>query len=209
MSIRSTQGGVVSVHDLCDYFRNSIDAAVAQQSVTVDPHATHYVVNMMTVFSRSENLYESDGEIYGIKPLALMLADAAEASSAEERNRLLRRIGDVALFVSGFFSYQLTNKAVDIDYYVAMGQNAYGVLSDEVRGTLRGNAFADIWRELASKFHVLIDVLHEVRDDGRLDSSMSLLRQYEVWLKTGSRRAEQLLRQQGIVPIATPGIRRH
>lgn len=200
---------VIPVHDLCDYFRSSIDAAVAQQSVTVDPHATHYVVSMMTSFSRSENLYENDGENYGIRPLALMLADAAEAPTAEERNRLLRRIGDVALFVSGFFANHLPNKAVDIDYYIGMGENAYGVLSEEVRGTFRGNAFADVWRELASKFRILIDVLHEVRDHGRMDSSMSLLRQYEVWLKTGSQRAEQLLRQQGLVPITTSGIRRH
>lgn len=200
---------VIPVHDLCDYFRSSIDAAVAQQSVTVDPHATHYVVSMMTSFSRSENLYENDGENYGIRPLALMLADAAEAPTAEERNRLLRRIGDVALFVSGFFANHLPNKAVDIDYYIGMGENAYGVLSEEVRGTFRGNAFADVWRELASKFRILIDVLHEVRDHGRMDSSMSLLRQYEVWLMTGSQRAEQLLRQQGLVPITTSGIRRH
>lgn len=205
MKSRSTHSRVVPVRDLCDYFRNSIDAAVAQQSVSVDPHATHYVVNMMTCFSRSENLYEDDGEIYGIRPLALMLADAAEAPTPDERTRLLQRIGDVALFVSGFFSNQLAHQAVDIDYYVAMGENAYGVLSEEVVGTFRGNAFADIWRELANKFRVLIDVLQEVRDDGYPESSMTLLRQYEIWLKTGSKRAEQMLKQQGIVPIATPG----
>lgn len=205
MGYWSTHGRVVPVRDLCDYFRNSIDAAVAQQSVAVDPHATHYVVNLMTSFSRSENLYEVDGEYFGIRPLALMLADAAEAPTADERTRLLRRIGDVALFVSGFFSNHLANKAVDIDYYIAMGQNAYGVLSEEVVGTFRGNAFADVWRELASKFCVLIDVLQEVRDDGCPESSMSVLRQYEVWLKTGSKRAEQQLRQQGIIPIATAG----
>lgn len=205
MNSWSTHGRVVPVKDLCDYFRNSIDAAVAQQSVSVDPHATHYVVNLMTSFSRSENLYEDDGETYGIRPLALMLADAAEAPTPDERTRLLQRIGDVALFVSGFFSNQLAHQAVDIDYYVAMGENAYGVLSDEVVGTFRGNAFAEIWRELADKFRVLTDVLQEVRDDGCPESSMTVLRQYEVWLKTGSKRAERLLRQQGIVPIATPG----
>ena len=209
MGFRSTQSRVVPVHDLCDYFRNSIDAAVAQQSVSVDPHTTHYVVNMMTAFSRSENLYEDDGETYGIRPLALMLADAAEAPTAEHRNQLLRRIGDVALFISGFFSNSLANKAVDIDYYISMGENAYGVLSDEVRGTLRGDVLGNVWRELAAKFRVLIDVLHEVREDGCQESSTTLLRQYEVWMKTGSRRAEQVLRQQGVVPIAIPGTRQH
>jgi hypothetical protein len=70
-----------------------------------------------------------------------------------------------------------------------------------VRGTFRGNAFADVYSELASKFQILIDVLNEVRDGARKESDVDLLRTYEVWLKTGSQRAEKLLREQGVVPI--------
>ena len=197
----SGHGRVMPVHNLCDYFRESIDTVIAEQGVSLDPHATHYVVNMMTLFSRSEQLYEGDGEIYGIKPLALMLADAADAPSPEHRKHLLQRIGDVALFISGFFVESLANKAVDIDYYIHMGENAYGSLSQETRGTFRGNAFADIYRELAIKFQVLTDVLHEVRDRAHGHSDLNVLRTYEIWRKTGSRRAAQILRAQGVVPI--------
>ena len=198
----SSQGRVMPVHNLRDYFRTSIDDVIAEQGVHVDAHATHYVVNMMTLFSRSDQFYQDDGETYGLKPLALMLADAADAPSTEQRNQTLQRIGDVALFISGFFVESLANKAVDIDYYMTMGESAYGSLSEEVRGTFRGNAFADVYRELATKFQILIDVLHEVRDSARAESDVNLLRTYEIWLKTGSRRAEKLLRQQGIVPIS-------
>jgi hypothetical protein len=197
----SGHGRVMPVHILCDYFRESIDSVISQQGVSLDPHATHYVVNMMTLFSRSEQLYEDDGEIYGIKPLALMLADAADAPNPEHRNHLLQRIGDVALFISGFFVESLANKAVDIDYYIHMGENAYGSLSEETRGTFRGNAFADIYRELAIKFQILTDVLHEVRDLACGNSDLNVLRTYEIWRKTGSRRAAQILRAQGVVPI--------
>ncbi|MDH4126971.1 MAG: hypothetical protein OEV69_15190 [Gammaproteobacteria bacterium] len=197
----SGHGRVMPVHNLCDYFRESIDTVIAEQGVSLDPHATHYVVNVMTLFSRSEQLYEDDGETYGIKPLALMLADAADAPTVEHRNQLLQRIGDVALFISGFFVDSLAHKAVDIDYYIHMGENAYGSLSEETRGTFRGNAFADIYRELAIKFHILTDVLHEVRDRARGQSDLNVLRLYEIWRKTGSRRAAQLLRAQGVVPI--------
>ena len=110
-------------------------------------------------------------------------------------------IGDVALFISGFFVESLANKSVDIDYYIHMGENAYGSLSEETRGTFRGNAFAHIFRELACKFQVLTDVLNEVRDGPCPDSDLNVLRTYEIWLKTGSKRAEKLLRQQGVVPI--------
>jgi hypothetical protein len=197
------------VHNLRDYFRTSIDDAIAEQGVDVDPHATHYVVNMMTLFSRSDQFYQDDGETCGLKPLALMLADAADAPSTEQRNQTLQRIGDVALFISGFFVESLANKAVDIDYYMIMGESAYGSLSEEVRGTFRGNAFADVYWELATKFQILIDVLHEVRDSARAESDVNLLRTYEIWLKTGSRRAENLLRQQGIVPISDARRPRH
>ena len=209
MGEQSSHGRVMPVHNLCDYFRTSIDDVIAQQGVELDPHATHYVVNMMTLFSRSEELYEDDGETYGLKPLALMLVDATDAASAEQRNQKLQRIGDVALFISGFFVDSLANKAVDIDYYIHVGSNAYGSLSEETRRTFRGRAFADVFRELASNFQILTDVLHEVRDSARPDSDANLLRIYEIWRKTGSRRAEKLLRQQGVVPIADAKGLRH
>lgn len=205
----SDYGRVVPVHSLCDYFRESIDTVVAQQGVALDPHVTHYVVNMMTLFSRSEELYEDDGDNYGIRPLALILADAADAAGPAERSQLLQRIGDVALFISGFFCDSFANKAVDIDYYIHMGESAYGSLSEETRGTFRGNAFADIYRELALNFQILTDVLNEVRDGAQSNSDINVLRTYEIWRKTGSRRAAAMLREQGVVPIDNARNRRH
>lgn len=201
MDERSGYGRVMPVHNLLDYFRTSIDEVIEVQGVELDPHATHYVVNMLTLFSRSEEFYEDDGETYGVKPLALMLADAADAPTPEHRSQTLRRIGDVALFVSGFFFESLANKSVDIDYYMYMGESAYGSLSEEVRGTFHGDAFADVYRELASKFQILTDVLQEVRDGAGAGSDTDLLRNYEIWLKTGSRRAQNLLREHGVIPI--------
>jgi hypothetical protein len=199
---QSRNDRVVQVQNLADYFRTSIDGVISRQGVDVDPHAAHYVVNLLTLFSRSEELYEDHGESYGLRPLALMMADAAEARTAEARKYALQRIGDVALFISGFFADSLAHKAVDVDYYIHMGGTAYGSLSEEVRGTFRGNAFADIYRELAIKFQVLVDVLNEVRDEARGESDRDLLRTYEIWLKTGSRRARKLLSDNGVVPIS-------
>ena len=210
MQQNGNQDRVVPVPNLLDYFRTSIESVISEQGVDVKPHATHYVVNLLTLFSRSEELYEDDGETFGLKPLALMLADATDAPSPVARNSALQRIGDVALFISGFFADSLATHAVDLDYYIHMGGNAYGSLSEEVRGTFRGKAFADTYSELAAKFQVLVDVLNEMRDRERQESDIDLLRTYIVWRKTGSKRAENLLRQQGVVPIATAGaIRQH
>ncbi len=209
MGSRSIHERVVPVQNLRDYFRSSVDDAIVKQGVEVDPHTAHYVVNLLTMFARSDEFYENDGEAYGVRPLALMLADASDAQNVEQRAFTLQRIGDVSLFISGFFIESLAAKAVDVDYYVYMGENAYGSLSEEVRGTFRGNAFGDVYKELATKFQVLIDVLNEVRDSASQGSDVDLLRTYEIWLKTGSQRAENLLRQQGVVPISTAKNRRH
>lgn len=202
MTEQAASSRVVPVHNLREYFRKSVDGAIDKRGVNVDPHATHYVVNLLTLFSRSEDLYEDQGDTYGLRPLALMLADAADAGSAEERNLSLQRIGDVALFIAGFFADGLASRLVDVDYYVHMGGSAYGSLSDEIRGTARGRALCDVYRELARKFQVLVDVLNEVRDGARESSDLDVVRTYEVWLRTGSQRAAALLRQQGVVPIS-------
>ena len=198
---------VMPVHNLRDYFRESIDAAIDNQGVNVDPHAAHYVVNLLTLFSRSEDLYEDHGDSYGIKPLALMMADAADAPTVADRNDSLQRIGDVALFISGFFADSLAHRLVDLDYYINMGGSAYDSLSEEIRGTFRGRALAGVYKELARKFQIVVDVLNEVRDGAVQSSDIDLLRTYEVWLRTGSKRAAELLKQNGIIPMPQPSNR--
>jgi hypothetical protein len=206
---RGTRDRVVRVRNLQTFFHDSINDVVARQRVEIDPHAAHYVVNLLTIFSRSNELYEEHTEHYGLRPLALMLAEAAETDRLDHRNYLLQRIGDVALFIAGFFADGLAGKAVDVDYYVYMGGNAYDSLSEEIRGTFRGRAFSPVYKELAAKFQVLVDVLNEVADGARAGSDVDLLRTYELWLKTGSRRAEALLRQSGVEPLKGHLKRKH
>ena len=208
MPHRETAEYVVPVQNLRDYFRESMDAAIDKQGVDVDPHATHYVVNLLTLFARSEDLYEDHGPAYGLKPLALMMVDAVDAPTAEQRNFALQRIGDVSLFIAGFFADSLAHRLVDLDYYIYMGGNAYGSLSDEMRGTLRGKVLAHVYRELAHKFQTVVDILNEIRDSARQSTDIDLLRTYEVWLRTGSKRAESLLRQNGVVPMPNMTSRR-
>ena len=105
------------------------------------------------------------------------------------------------MFTAGFFADGLAGKAVDIDYYINMGGTAYDSLSDTIRGTTRGRALVSVYCELAGKFQKLVDVLHEVRDGACESSDVDVLRTYEIWRKTGSKRAASLLKQNGIYPL--------
>ena len=84
------QDRVVPVANLRDFFRESIGQAIDNQGVQVDQHTSHYVVNLLTIFARSDELYEDDGEFYGVRPLALMMADAADAPTADARSTSLQ-----------------------------------------------------------------------------------------------------------------------
>ncbi len=198
-----TPGGPVPVRNLQEFFRDSMDAAMAANHVSLDEQATHYVVNLLTLFSRSESFYEPGPNGPELRPLALMLADAVDAGTEEERNFALQRIGDVALFVSGFFADSLRRAAVDVDYYVRMGGGAYDSLAGSIRGTVRGRAFGETFAELAEKFALLVDVLQEMRDSARGSTDCDTLRIYELWVKTGSPRAARLLRAMGIHPMGS------
>ena len=197
---------LLAVTNLREFFHDSVQAALRQQRVSVDDHTEHYVVNVLTMFARSEELYERTPEGIRLKPLAHMLADASEAPTTQKRDETLRRLGDVSLFVAGFFAQSFARKLIDIDYHIAMGGRAYGTLAESVRGTLRGQAYAAVFMELAQKFQRLVDVLNEVAEMAHQHSDKDILRLYEIWLKTGSPRAYNILRRLGVEPVSA-GVR--
>ena len=192
---------LVAVTNLREFFHDSVQAALRKQRVDVDDHTEHYVVNILTMFARSEELYDATPEGIRLKPLAHMLADASEASSPQQRDEALRRLGDVSLFVAGFFAQSFARKLIDIDYHIAMGGRAYGTLADNLRGTMRGQAFAAVFLELAQKFQRLVDVLNEVAEMAHTHTDQDILRLYEIWLKTGSPRAYAILHKLGVAPV--------
>ncbi len=198
----SSERSVIPSTDLRDYFQGSVVSAMANQGVEATDPTVGYLSELLTRFSRSEFFFEHDESGPTLRPLAGVYAAALEAPSEHHRNQLLRRLGDVALFIAGVFSDSLNRRRVDVDYYVAMGGNAYGCLSDTVRGTAQGPCLSRVFEELAGKFQDFVDVLGEITERSCPDRELDMLRLYEVWVRTGSRRAERQLRQLGLIPAA-------
>jgi len=57
-----------------------------------------------------------------------------------------------------------------------------------------------VFSELARRFREFVDLLAEVSEKTMLTGPASLVRLYERWRETGSRRAAVLLARQGITP---------
>jgi hypothetical protein len=196
-------GQVLTCANLREYFHDALQSALAHQHLAVEDQTEHYVVNLLTLFSRSEQLFEQTPDGVRLKPLVRMMSEALEAPSAQERERGLQRLGDVSLFIAGFFAHSFARKLIDIDYHIAMGGCAYGTLAGGLnrgRRPVLGRVFA----ELAAKFQPLVDALNEISEAARRYSHADVLRLYEIWLKTGSPRARTALRGLGIdaTPVA-------
>lgn len=196
--MRQTAGGsIVAVNNLTEFFRDQFRNVTSTQRVEVDDHTEHYVVNLLTGFARSERLEPSPPKDRGPQALAQLLAAAFEADTAAERDLALQKLGDISLFMAGFFSRHFARRTVDIDYHIAMGGRAYSSLAQSLERGPR-HALAEVFAELAEKFQPLVDVLGEISDAAHVYTQADILRLYEIWLKTGSTRARRLLQGLGI-----------
>jgi hypothetical protein len=195
---------VLAVPSLREFFRDCLHGVLLKQHVSVAEQTEQYVVNLLTLFARAESLYEDTPAGPRLKPLAVMLCEALEAESTPARNQALQRLGDVSLFIAGFFAQGFAAKLVDVDYHIAMGGRAYGTLAHTTaRGSQR--ALAGVFAELAGKFQPLVDALNEISESSYRHSDRDILRLYEIWLKTGSARCFGLLKRLGVDPSHAGG----
>jgi len=190
-----------TVTDVREFFRDALQEALGHQHLHVQDHTEHYIVNLLAMFNSPDALFEPDDERSQLKPLALLLAEAAEQPDDRRRFRLLQRLGDVALFVAGFLAGGSARRGVDVDYHIAMGGRAYGALAQApFHGAQR--ILGCVFAELEHKFQPLVDALNEIGEGAARNSPRDVLRLYELWHKTGSARAHRLLMKLGIRPVA-------
>jgi hypothetical protein len=199
------QSSLITNTSIKEFFHKTVHSAVENQNLDVSDEAVFYLVNLLATFSRSEDLFEHSGDGVELKPLAEIYSRAVSDPSPVERLRLLQRLGDTALFISGLYADSLNRKLVDIDYYIAMGGSAYSSVSDSMRNRYHNEAAQQLFDELTEKFVDCVDVLSEVSENTALTTNSDVLRLYEIWVRTGSKRAAERLRKAGIEPIETVG----
>jgi hypothetical protein len=193
----------ITESNLHAFFHASLDQAIRNQRVDAGDATVWYLTNLLADFSRTERLFEQTAEGRLLTPLAELYGVAMEASTEVERKLVLRRLGDIALFVAGLFSGLFTRRrrAVDVDYYIAMGGSAYAYLCESSQGAVRDHAVVAIFHQLSGQFARFVDVLGEVGENAFGANAYDPLRLHELWCKTGSPRLERKLRAAGITPV--------
>jgi hypothetical protein len=195
---------ILSSQSIRDFFRDLLARAIENQRAQVQPFTELYLVNLLHEFLAAEALYvQSEDGTWQQKPLAFLLKEALE-EAGPARLRMLRRLGDTSLFISGFFPDSLARRSslVDVDYYIAMGKRAYDALSEDARGP---SGAQELFGELAGRFPQFVDLFAEIAELQELASNRGLVRLYERFLMTGSQRVAERLRERGVALFSGPG----
>ena len=173
-----------------DYFRELVMEALGEQRLAPkQPETEFYLVNLLNQFMTTERLGAPE-------PLALMIKDAVEDAAPRQQAAKFRRIGDVSLYVAGYFQDSLNRKLVDVDYYIGVGGAAYQRVA---AAPAEDDPFRAVYLELAERFGAFVEVLAAVSDRTTPRTEKDLLRLYELWVRTGSERARRALHDAGII----------
>ncbi len=186
---------VVNCTSVKDYFRQQVSEAIDEENLSVAEETRAYLVNLLSFYSRTDHFFEYTADGMGLRPLALVYGEALNAPTAMERAAGLRRVGDVAMFLSGVFRHGFRRRSVGVDYYIAIGGTAYGHLSSDCAN--KGYEVGSVFEELGTKFAQLAEVLSRACEQD-LSNDANLLDIYERWQRTGSARCARQLKEAGI-----------
>jgi hypothetical protein len=177
-------------------FAELVAGAIGETRVQPSPMAIAYLIELLDSRITTPPPSEAAAEE---ATLAESL-HAARLRRGAERVLRLRRLGDRALFVAGWFGDSLNRRTVDIDYYGDVGRTAYAQLADVLEQQLSEKTWPGLYAELAERFGDFVDVLAEVGDRTRVGRSEDLLRLYERYVLTGGERDRRRLLRAGQIP---------
>jgi hypothetical protein len=184
------------------YFSEVVRSALSARKIQTYPQVEIYLVQLLEHYLDSRNLFEPEDagdQASGrkLQTLAEMLL-VAQNQGEPKRSELLKKLGDRALYISGFFGESLQKKLVDVDYYVEMGGNAYRVLARSGRDDLVSN----IYWTISSRFIDFVDAFAYISQNSLIKSNESILRLYDRYLNTGSELAKEKLLEMGVLPVS-------
>lgn len=207
MTIVNGTGAVIPVPNLNAYFQQALQSTARSQRLDTDESTLAYLTHLLTDYARSDRLYDHTQDGMVRRPLVHIYKQASEAETNAERELALQRLGDLALFVSGFLPHSLQRSLIDVDYYVAMGAAAYGNLSDTPSSGTRVRALRSVFAQLSRRFIDFVDLIAETLEHGNQVRNPDLMRLHDLWMKTGSRRLARQLVECGV--ISEPAVAVH
>lgn len=184
-----------------EFFKEKVSEAISNQRLLISLDVESYIVNLLIEFIKPLKLELTGSETDALDtPLAFILKAATEAPPAQ-RLKIFKNMGDISLYLAGFFQDYFNRKLFDINYYISMGSVAYENVAQIVRNQHKDPHFADTFEKLSYRFEQLVEVVAEVSESPQCGKPIDILSTYDRWTRTHSDRLLRALNKVGIIPI--------
>ncbi len=191
------------------FFKERVDEAKLSASVPLTLDVEFYLVNLLCEFINPSKINlaisgndSSNEKHFMNRPLAFILQDAQQAPD-HERLEKLRRLGDISLYISGFFQDYFNRKTFDVSYYVDLGSTAYEQVANLKKAKQSSDSSQSlVFGEMAREFSSLVNLIANIAESFN-PAAQDTLAIYEKWIHLESKRHAQSLLDRGIIPVKT------
>ena len=185
------------------YFKEALRSAAKNQQTELSPFATQYLSRLLLGFTQSQNYFlnnsSSPTQKLDFPRLALIWLKSIEQNNFDKLISL-QKLGDTALFTSGFLSGYIQKTLVDRDYYSAMGSTAYQQVGNFQEKMARDEKNLNVFFELAGNFKKFVSIFEEIAHRSWTQNNSDLLKLYQKWQDRPTEHFYRLLQQAGVDP---------
>ena len=184
---------VVKQESFKEYIKNELHLADGSLSCEVK----NYLAELLYFYLREERFHEHHRDSNsGCERTLISLYGQIHSAKTGEKIYLFKKMGDLSLYISGFFRSSIQKKVVDVSYYENMGQSAYGYLADCYNS--QDNVFTSLYQQFKDLAESLfyIQKKSELRDNRH---SVALYKEY-MEQKRPSSVLKRLLKESQLSP---------
>ncbi len=185
-----------------EYFRLEIEKISQNQGLSLEPEVKTYLGTLLVKFLNTPHLsLKLPGEEALVEekertPTQFWLE--IQSLPLKQQYYALQILGDYSLFTSGFFNERIKKSLLDMDYYQALGGQAY-YRAGEIQENISAEKALNIFFSLADSFKKVTDIFAELYDKTLVTHNDGLLKLFERWENSSSPHLERLLIQNGII----------
>lgn len=139
-----------------EYFYDVFTCHVKKQRILLDKEVEFYIIQLLSRFIKTENVYLTTNSGYKDSPLCLLLKEAEDEQSLEAKRLLFRQVGDLAIYTVGVFSAKNENN----HYYEFIGKMAYSSAAN----LYQKDNIKNLYRDLSCNFGTITRILKTIPD---------------------------------------------
>lgn len=136
-----------------EFFKEQVCLAIEARGLSIPEEMEFYIVNLLCRFVVSTNLRLDDEELDMMSTPVALLYKRAHESPPEKQLEVFKAVGDVSLYMSGYFHDYFHQKSFSLDYFMGMGAIAYDAASHLKRERHRDLSMSELFSQLSEGFN--------------------------------------------------------